>query len=282
MVSEEKDNKSIKGDKMELNNKELQFYEELETQLQKAGVFYNITYNFLSDGTIDFSLDSLGQIGRIKIRGRKTKMQIIHPAKNGNIDVLWIENAPLDDMIERLYEWVNYAKYLEQQKHSDYTEVVNMDNSKKKKSKAPIIVAAVVGLGIIGSAGNDSDDSKNTNHREERETTSITTTITETEETEWNIWEDEETTAVETEAETEITTETAIETTTTTVETTTAPETTTETTTTTADTSPTVYITPTGSKYHYDNTCNGGTYKESTLNQAERMGLEPCNKCVLG
>ena len=33
---------------MELNNKELQFYEELETQLQKAGLYYNLTYNFLS------------------------------------------------------------------------------------------------------------------------------------------------------------------------------------------------------------------------------------------
>jgi hypothetical protein len=52
--------------------------------------------------------------------------------------------------------------------------------------------------------------------------------------------------------------------------------------TTTEDTSPTVYITPTGEKYHYDNACNGGTYKESTLNQAERLHLEPCNKCVLG
>lgn len=73
---------------------------------------------------------------------------------------------------------------------------------------------------------------------------------------------------------------TTIETTvteTTTIETTIAETTTIET---TADTSPTVYITPTGEKYHYDNTCNGGTYKESTLNQAERLHLEPCNKCV--
>ena len=253
------------------------------------------------------------------------------------------------------------------------------NSTEKKKSKAPIIVAAVVGLGIIGSAGNDSDDNKSTNRREERETTSTTTIV---KETEWNIWENEETTITldfdenskiitliageqgeygkmitynkDTEFEenfyayyvpygtykitnigeyrtqvnvysdetvinedgweeiadsvcndvleagenltaivpenyhieigepTQITLEkisdnTTIETATT-VE---IAETTTETTT-TEDTSPTVYITPTGEKYHYDNTCNGGTYKESTLNQAERLHLEPCNKCVLG
>lgn len=271
---------------------------------------------------------------------------------------------------------------------SDYEDIKSIKGDKmrnngteKKKSKAPIIVAAVVGLGIIGSAGNDNDDSKNTNRREKRETTSITTTIVK--ETEWNIWEDEETTITldfdenskiitliageqgeygkmitynkDTEFEenfyayyvpygtykitnvgeyrtqvnvysneivineygweeiangvcndvlevgenltaivpenyhieiaepTQITLErisdnTTIETTATTVE---IAEITKETTT-TEDTSPTVYITPTGEKYHYDNTCNGGTYKESTLNQAERLHLEPCNKCVLG
>lgn len=41
-----------------------------------------------------------------------------------------------------------------------------------------------------------------------------------------------------------------------------------------------IYITRTGSKYHYDNTCNGGTYYESTLAEAMGRGLEPCAKCV--
>lgn len=271
------------------------------------------------------------------------------------------------------------------------------NGNEKKKSKAPIIVAAVVGLGIIGSAGNSDNDTDNTNRREPKETTSITTTITE--ETEWNIWEDEETSVAldftensnvitliageqgeygklitmnkDTEfeesfyayyvpygtykvtnideyqtqigvytdetiinengweeianalhadvvkpnesititvpqnyhvdipepskivlelieedekstTETQITTEVLVETTTPEITTTPKTKKATEATTTTADTSPTVYITPTGKKYHYDNTCNGGTYKESTLNQAERLHLEPCNKCVLG
>jgi hypothetical protein len=41
-----------------------------------------------------------------------------------------------------------------------------------------------------------------------------------------------------------------------------------------------VYITRTGEKYHYDSTCNGGTYFEVPLQTAIDMGLTPCNKCV--
>ena len=41
-----------------------------------------------------------------------------------------------------------------------------------------------------------------------------------------------------------------------------------------------VYITRTGSKYHYDSTCNGGTYWEVPYETAVGMGLEPCSKCV--
>lgn len=47
-----------------------------------------------------------------------------------------------------------------------------------------------------------------------------------------------------------------------------------------ADNSPTVYVTPTGKKYHYDNSCNGGSYSPSTLDKAISRGLTPCKKCV--
>lgn len=43
----------------------------------------------------------------------------------------------------------------------------------------------------------------------------------------------------------------------------------------------TIYVTNTGKRYHYDDHCNGGTYYPSTLEEAERRGLTPCNKCVL-
>lgn len=48
------------------------------------------------------------------------------------------------------------------------------------------------------------------------------------------------------------------------------------------ETSRTVYITPTGSKYHFDNNCNGGTYIASTLDEAKSLGLTPCKKCAGG
>lgn len=42
----------------------------------------------------------------------------------------------------------------------------------------------------------------------------------------------------------------------------------------------TIYITPTGKRYHYDDNCNGGTYLESTLEEALSLNLTPCSKCV--
>lgn len=44
----------------------------------------------------------------------------------------------------------------------------------------------------------------------------------------------------------------------------------------------TVYITETGSKYHYDGNCGNGTYYPTTLDKAQSMGLTPCAKCAGG
>ena len=44
--------------------------------------------------------------------------------------------------------------------------------------------------------------------------------------------------------------------------------------------STTVYVTPTGKRYHYSGSCNGGTYIASTLEKALARGLTPCRKCV--
>lgn len=41
-----------------------------------------------------------------------------------------------------------------------------------------------------------------------------------------------------------------------------------------------IYVTETGKRYHYDDSCNGGTYYEATLAQALGRGLTPCEKCV--
>lgn len=48
---------------------------------------------------------------------------------------------------------------------------------------------------------------------------------------------------------------------------------------TTKDTSRTVYITPSGSKYHYSKSCAGDNAIETTLNQV-KDSYEPCKKCA--
>lgn len=42
-----------------------------------------------------------------------------------------------------------------------------------------------------------------------------------------------------------------------------------------------IYMTRTGQKYHYDGSCNGGDYFRTTLSDAQKLGLQPCEKCVL-
>lgn len=42
-----------------------------------------------------------------------------------------------------------------------------------------------------------------------------------------------------------------------------------------------IYVTRTGKRYHFEGTCNGGTYYEATLAEAMGRGLTPCDKCVL-
>lgn len=42
----------------------------------------------------------------------------------------------------------------------------------------------------------------------------------------------------------------------------------------------TVYVTPSGSKYHYSSSCNGGSYSATTLDNALSRGLTACEKCT--
>lgn len=42
-----------------------------------------------------------------------------------------------------------------------------------------------------------------------------------------------------------------------------------------------LYATPTGERYHYDGSCNGGTYYETSLAEINGRHLTPCDKCVL-
>ena len=49
---------------------------------------------------------------------------------------------------------------------------------------------------------------------------------------------------------------------------------------TTTDNSRTVYVTPTGKRYHYISTCGGKNSTASTLNKAKARGLTPCQNCA--
>lgn len=44
----------------------------------------------------------------------------------------------------------------------------------------------------------------------------------------------------------------------------------------------TVYVTPTGKRYHYSASCAGENATEATLEQAQNMGLTPCKNCASG
>ncbi len=46
------------------------------------------------------------------------------------------------------------------------------------------------------------------------------------------------------------------------------------------DTSGTVYVTPTGKRYHLDPDCGGKNSRPATLNDATGRGLTPCKKCA--
>lgn len=44
--------------------------------------------------------------------------------------------------------------------------------------------------------------------------------------------------------------------------------------------SQTVYVTPTGKRYHYSSTCGGKNSTATTLDNAKARGLTPCQKCA--
>lgn len=42
----------------------------------------------------------------------------------------------------------------------------------------------------------------------------------------------------------------------------------------------TVYISSSGTKYHYNKACSGGNYETCKLGEAKRRGIKPCENCV--
>lgn len=95
---------------LEFNEDELLFYRQLQTKLKLAKIYGKLSYNVLSDKTISFTLDRVGQIGRVKIRGKNKRIQILSKARGHNVNVLWFDVSGVADMITLIDKWIEYAK----------------------------------------------------------------------------------------------------------------------------------------------------------------------------
>lgn len=102
---------SKQKNKYQLNSCEKNLLEELKRQLSDSKINKPIRYGFLSNGTMFVCLDGIGQIGRVKLRGRIFRMQIMKMSNSLSdyLDVKWLENITFDECIINIYKWVDYA-----------------------------------------------------------------------------------------------------------------------------------------------------------------------------
>lgn len=89
-----------------LNDAEKAFIAALEKQLESINKKEMLSYNILSDKTINFKIQNM-QIGRVKLRGKKYTMQILD--KN---NVLWLDIENAEEAINNIKHWIKYCKYL--------------------------------------------------------------------------------------------------------------------------------------------------------------------------
>lgn len=90
-----------------LNDNEKMFITTLEEKLCEVGIESDrLQYNIMSNKMINFQIDGM-QIGRVKLNGRKYKMQILD--KN-NALLLDIDN--IEEAIGNIKHWIKYSEYL--------------------------------------------------------------------------------------------------------------------------------------------------------------------------
>lgn len=87
-----------------LNENEKKFIDSLKIQL--GDLKDKLRYNVMSDKTINFKIGDY-QIGRVKLSGRKYKMQILD-----RDNVVWLDISGVDEAINNIKHWVKYAKKL--------------------------------------------------------------------------------------------------------------------------------------------------------------------------
>ena len=89
-----------------LNEMEKNFISELEKRLEAIGLKDKMVFDIKSDNTINFMLGN-AQIGRVKLRGRKYKMQLLDQN-----NVMWLDIDSYDEAVTNLKQWVKYSQYL--------------------------------------------------------------------------------------------------------------------------------------------------------------------------
>lgn len=89
----------------DLSDIETKFFKNLTKNLSQQGIDpHLLRLNRLSDKTINVKYTDY-QIGRIKLTGRKTKIQILRFNT-----VSWIENKSLDEYLTLSDQWIRYLK----------------------------------------------------------------------------------------------------------------------------------------------------------------------------
>lgn len=88
------------------NEKEKQFIQTLQDRLMEVGLDDRLHFNILSDKTVNFTIDGM-QIGRVKLSGRKFRMQILNDKT-----VSWLDIKDVSEAIAYIDHWVKYAKRL--------------------------------------------------------------------------------------------------------------------------------------------------------------------------
>jgi hypothetical protein len=78
----------------------------LEKRLEAIGLKDKMVFDIKSDNTINFMLGN-AQIGRVKLRGRKYKMQLLDQN-----NVMWLDIDSYDEAVTNLKQWVKYSQYL--------------------------------------------------------------------------------------------------------------------------------------------------------------------------
>jgi len=89
-----------------LNDDEKNFIDALTEKLDTINLKDRLDYNVLGDKTINFQIDNM-QIGRVKLRGKTRKMQILDKA-----NVIWLDIENLDEAINNIKHWIKYCEYL--------------------------------------------------------------------------------------------------------------------------------------------------------------------------